>query len=401
MKLLIPRVVAGLVIATVGLRGADAFKQTLKDHDLSLNLRVRYEGVDQSNLKSADAFTVRTRLGYQPKLTAQWTLRLEAENIVALDGDSYNQAGLNPGGAGRAVIADPESTELNQAWLAFDAMGTKATVGRQRLVLDNARFIGDVGWRQNDQTFDALVLNNTSWEKTELTYFYLNQVNRIFGHDHPQGSWKSESHGLNANTTVIKGGTLTAYVYLLEFTNAAANSCATSGVSWAGVVPLDEGLKFTYLLEAARQSDYRDSPVNYSNAYSAFEMGMATGWAELGFGLESLGTSRGVGFKTPLATAHAFNGWADQFLATPGDGLNDVYGKIKAMLPGGISLLAVYHRFESERSATAIGAEFDVVFSRKINQALALTAKWADFSPEVGSGRASVQKIWLQADCSW
>ena len=229
MKILFLGVVAGFVIATVGLRGADAFKQTLKDHDLSLNLRVRYEGVDQSNLQSADALTARTRLGYQPKLTEQWTLRLEAENVFALDGNSYNQAGLNPGGAGRAVIADPESTELNQAWLAFDAMGTKATVGRQRLVLNNARFIGDVGWRQNDQTFDAVVLTNTSWEKTKLTYFYLNQVNRIFGHDHPQGSWDSESHGFNAGTTLIKGGTLTAYTYLLEFTNAATNSCATSG----------------------------------------------------------------------------------------------------------------------------------------------------------------------------
>ena len=274
-------------------------------------------------------------------------------------------------------------------------------MGRQRLALDNARFIGDVGWRQNDQTFDAVVLTNSSWEKTKLTYFYLNQINRIFGHDHPQGEWQSESHGFNASTTLIKGGTFTAYTYLLDFTNAAANSCLSYGASWAGAVPLDDGLKVTYRLEGARQSDYRGNPVNYSNTYTAFEMGVAAKPGEVGFGLETLGTNRGVGFKTPLATGHAFNGWADLFLSTPGDGLNDVYGKIKTTLPGKVTFLAVYHRFESGGTGAEIGTEFDFLLAHKVNDSLVLTGKWADFNPAFGSGRPDVRKWWLQADFSW
>jgi protein SCO1/2 len=109
---------------------------------LSLNARLRYEDVHQSGLRDGTAFTLRTRLGLSPEPFHGWTALLEAENIVAFDGDRYSQAGLNPGGAGRAVVSDPTGTEINQAWVAFTRGQTTATLGRQRLVLDNARFVG-------------------------------------------------------------------------------------------------------------------------------------------------------------------------------------------------------------------------------------------------------------------
>jgi len=151
-----------LLLAAAPLFGADpvALGDALTQGKVSLNSRLRYESVEQTGLRDADAFTLRTRLGYTIAAWRGWKAMLEAENIVAADGDSYSQAGLNPGGAGKAVIADPETTELNQGWIAFTQDQTTATVGRQRLVLDNARFIGDVGWRQNMQTFDAVVLTD-------------------------------------------------------------------------------------------------------------------------------------------------------------------------------------------------------------------------------------------------
>ena len=45
----------------------------------------------------------------------------------------------------------------------------------------------------------------------------------------------------------------------------------------------------------------------------------------LNAGYEVLGADNGVGFATPLATGHKFQGWADKFLTTPGDGIEDVY----------------------------------------------------------------------------
>ena len=52
-----------------------------------------------------------------------------------------------------------------------------------------------------------------------------------------------------------------------------------------------------------------------------------------------LGGDNGSGnraFQTPLATKHAFQGWADQFLTTPADGIEDAYLGVTAPLLGGL-----------------------------------------------------------------
>ncbi len=226
---------------------ADAFARG----KFSLNARLRYEGVRQSALRDAEALTLRTRLGFA---TAPWQglkALVEAEHVIAADGDRYSQAGLNPAAAGRAVVADPETNEINQVFLAYTAQKTTATLGRQRLVLDNARFLGDVGWRQNMQTFDALVVQSAAFPATTLTYAYLDQINRVFSARHPQGKWSSDSHVLNAAYTGFAAGTLTGYTYLLDFNNAAANSCATYGASFTGTRSLTPTVKFAYRAEFA------------------------------------------------------------------------------------------------------------------------------------------------------
>ena len=210
---------------------ADIFAQG----KFSLNARLRYEGVQQSALRDAEALTLRTRLGFA---TAPWhglKALVEAEHIVAVEGDGYSQAGLNPAAADRAVVADPETNEINQIFLAYTAQKTTVTLGRQRLVLDNARFIGDVGWRQNQQTFDALLIQSAVVPATTFTYAYLDQINRVFGPRHPQGKWQSDSHVINTSYTGCAAGTLTGYAYLIDFAKpAAANSCATYGGSFVG-----------------------------------------------------------------------------------------------------------------------------------------------------------------------
>ena len=59
------------------------------------------------------------------------------------------------------VVADPESYEINRLQLTNTSIiDTTITLGRQRIVLDDHRFVGNVGWRQNEQTFDALRVVN-------------------------------------------------------------------------------------------------------------------------------------------------------------------------------------------------------------------------------------------------
>ncbi|MBS0663826.1 MAG: alginate export family protein [Verrucomicrobia bacterium] len=363
----------------------------------SLNLRLRYESVEQTGLRDADALTLRTRLGFAPAPWQGFKAFIEAEDVTAADGDSYSQSGLNPGGAGRAVIADPVTTELNQLFLAYTRDHTTVTVGRQRLVLDNARFIGDVGWRQNMQTFDAVVLQDQTLGQTTLTYAYLSQVNRVFGDRHPQGKWSSHSQLFNGSYRGWSGGTLTGYVYLLDFPNAAANSCATTGVSLAGSLPATPQLKFTYRVELATQSDYGSSPLAYTARYHDVEAGFTHAAGSLALGDERLGSDHNVGFKTPLATLHAFNGWADLFLATPAGGLDDRYLRATANLPGAVALVSAYHWYASDVNAVDLGREFNLQLSRKLTPALTALVKFADFRHE-SAAFPDVQKSWVQLE---
>jgi len=371
--------------------------EALQQGKVSLNARLRFEGVEQTGLQDAEALTLRTRLGVAPAAYQGWKLLLEAENITAADGDSYSQSGLNAGGAGHAVIADPETTEWNQFLVAYTRDQTTASVGRQRLVLDNARFIGDVGWRQNMQTFDAFVLTDKSLPKTTLTYAYLDRIHRVFSRRHAQGRWDSESHILNASYAGWAAGTLTGYAYLLDFANAAANACATTGASFAGSRPLDDGLQLTYRLEAATQSDYGASTLSYSATYTALEAGLAVKANSLVFGHEVLGSDHNVGFKTPLATLHAWNGWADLFLATPGAGLRDTYAKATASLPAGFALTAFHHWFEADAGGARYGREVDLQLTRKFGTHFTALIKYADFRRDLAT-LPDVKKVWAQVE---
>lgn len=371
---------------------ADAFSKG----KVSLNVRARYEGVEQTALRDADAYTVRTRLGFTTAPLNGFKAMVEAENITALDGDRYSQAGINPGGTGRAVVADPESSEINQAFLAYTTGKTTFIGGRQRIVLDNARFVGDVGWRQNAQTFDSVTLTDKTVDQLSLSYGYLYQINRVFSDRHAQGDWESDSHVINASYTGLPAGTLNGYAYLLDFDNAAVNSCATYGLTLAGTPALGQGLKLSYRAEYATQSDYGSSALNYSTDYFNGELGLVAKPGLLAAGYEVLGTDNNVGFKTPLATLHAFNGWADVFLATPAGGLRDIYGKVGATLPSGIGLLVLYHDFETD-NGIQLGKEWDVQLTRKFGKYFTGLVKYAKFDRD-STTVPDVQKLWLQVE---
>ena len=77
-----------------------------------------------------------------------------------------------------SVVVDPTETEVNQIYARYKGLpDTTLTYGRQRFALDNHRFIGVVGWRQNEQTFDAFIGANESLDTT-ITAGYLYNADR-------------------------------------------------------------------------------------------------------------------------------------------------------------------------------------------------------------------------------
>ncbi len=377
----------------------------LADGKINLNANLRYEYADidafggGTNPPDSNAITLRTRLGFTTGDWAGFQAMLELEDVTSINNeDNYNPAGLNPDSAGRSIIADPEATELNRAWIAYQRWDTRVKLGRQRIVLDNARFIGNVIWRQNEQTFDAISLSNdTLIPKTELFYAYLFEIHRILGDDHPAGDWDSDTHVIHLAYDLGKVGKLTPYTYLVDLADAPAVSSATYGASLDGKYALTPAWATSYKAEFAIQTDYGDNPTNYTAPYYHLKAGGHYRKANFGIGYEVLGSDDGaIGVSTPLATAHAFNGWADAWLNTPADGLEDLYVWVGYELPGKIPAKLLYHNFTSEDGGSDYGHEINAIATKRLGDHFSLLAKFA-FYEEGEDGRADRTRFWFQA----
>jgi hypothetical protein len=379
---------------------------------LNLNVRLRYEYVDQSTFdKEANAPTVRTRLGYTTAPLYGFQAMAEGENISVIGNEhNYNAAGSNKT-PDKPVVADPPTTELNQAWASYTYTNwVTARGGRQRIVLDNHRFIGDVGWRQNMQTFDAATAEITPLKDLSLFYGYVWDVHRVYGNvnDLPDANrdFDSDSHLFNISYSGCPYARVTGYTYLLDLHNRAgdANSCATYGGYIAGSAPVHEKVTLGYRGEFAYQTDYADSPLKYGAEYYNFELNATVKPVSFGAGYEVLGTDGNgngpgsVGFKTPLATLHAFNGWADAFLTTPAKGLRDIYGFVQVTLPYDVPVRAIYHSYEADSGGADFGQEFDLVVSKKFAKHWTALAKYAYYDGKDAPNRFDVHKLWAQVE---
>ena len=126
-----------------------------------IDLRARYENVDDASKTPmvGEAGMFRARLGYE---TGAWNgLSLQGDfDQIWLIGGNYNST--RNGKTTYPIIADPTMTALNRLQLTYAPdYDTKFVVGRQRILVGNMRFIGNSGWRQQEQTFDALSAVNT------------------------------------------------------------------------------------------------------------------------------------------------------------------------------------------------------------------------------------------------
>jgi hypothetical protein len=360
-----------------------------------IDLRLRSESVDQEGLsEDAEALTLRGRVGLETGAAWGFKLLAEAELVWPLK-ENYNDT-LN-GQTQYPVVSDPESYEVNRFQLANTSIpDTTVILGRQRINYDDQRFVGNVGWRQNEQTFDSLRVTNKSVRGLTVDVTYLNQVNRIVGHDSPVGRYTGENFlaNLSYDTPI---GKLTGFVYLLDFEEAGADSSQTAGLRFAGERVI-AGVKLAGLVVYADQEDRADNPLEYSDAYIAAELaGTVKDWTATA-GIEVLEGDGVKGFATPLATLHKFQGWADKFLTTPVNGIDDRYLSLgyskKSVGPfDSLSALVAYHTYEAERTALDYGSETDILLQAKW-QRFTGALKYADYQAD--GFATDTQKFWIQ-----
>lgn len=365
-----------------------------------LDARLRYEAVDQDGPpETANALTYRLRAGFETGKAFDTRFLVEFDHIDDLI-DDYNST-LN-GKTAYPVIADPQATELNRLQLVNTSLpDTTVTLGRQRIILDDARFAGNVGWRQNEQTFDALRVTNTSFGKLVLDGAYVTQVNRVFGLDSPGGRWEGDSYILNASHPAPLGK-LTVFSYLIDADEAPALSSQTYGARFSGDQPIAGG-KLGYAVSYATQSDYGSSNASYTAGYYLADASYAYEGVTIGAAMEVLEADNGGSFQTPLATLHAFQGWSDKFLTTPAGGIRDIslrLGYTHGALAGleGVRFSAAYHDFSAEHGSDDYGTEIDLLATAKWGK-LAFTLKYADYTADTFA--TDTRKFWFQVDYAY
>ena len=412
MSRLLSSVIFSSIVFSSNTMAYESFVDALTSGKVDFGLRLRYESVNDDSKtagnRDADALTNRTTLGYKTADFHNVFAHVEFENVAdILDDTQYND------GENRLttlpVIADPRGTEVNRLYLGIKSFDkTLIKVGRQVITPRKApfhRFLGNVLWRQNWQTQDAVTVTSNYFKDTELMAGYIWKNNTIFGSDRDM-----EAPIFNAKYNGFKYARLEAYYYDLDFTETAdlANASTTYGIRANGAIPvINDKTKFIYTGEFATQSDTGSNPNNYDADYYLIEGGfklkldnsfvtsfLAKASYEV---LETDQGTQGTVFRTPLATGHAYQGWADNFLLTPAAGIEDTYFTMVATGKYNTRLIVSYHMLEAETGSFDYGDELDIWFIKKFAKKYSVGLKYAayDASSDAGNTKATdLSRYW-------
>lgn len=361
-----------------------------KEGSAKFNFRYRHEFVDDDNIdRQANASTLRSRVSWNSGKIGGFDFVVEADHVAVVGDERFNST--ENGLTEFPVVADPEGFDLNQSFIRYQGKKLTATGGRQRINHADQRFIGGVAWRQNEQTYDAVRAQYKFNDNVSVDYSYVFNVNRIFGPDDgaQPSDWRSNSHFLSADVSLAEGHSLQGFSYLLDFENdnGLPNSTATYGLTYTGKVGW-LGVKATL----ATQSDYADSPLDYRAEFVSLALDGKFKPINVRLGYELLGSDDGVAaFRTPLATLHKFQGFADRFLLTPADGIEDLNVGVSRKF-GKVGVALTYHQFKADESSLDYGDEINAVVNVPIRDRIKLQLKYANYQADDFS--ADKQLVW-------
>ena len=386
-----PLILGGMSVCA----SADDGINVLSNVKFSGEIRPRYEYVDAQNSgkEIANAFTARTTLGVGADLFQVSGLSAYLEGSAVSNFGDRNYNGTIDGNTKYDIVADPQQARITQAYIDYKLNKTLLRAGRQDVNLDNQRFIGTVDWRQMKQTFDAVALVDNSIDNLSLLGAYVYGVNGVKNESFlpiaalsaagltTNEAYDTSSVLLHASYKVNEMLNVTAYDYMLASISDTYGAALTGNID-AGAIKLDYRAEYAKQADPSleRRSQLGATPVVGLNGkpeadarYYNLDLGANVNGFLAGVNYESLGKAEGssvIGFWTPLATLHAFNGWADVFLgSTNNAGLNDANVRLGYADKSLGKLLAVYHKFDAQKSigtSKDLGSEFDVSYGNKI-----------------------------------
>ncbi len=383
---------------------------------VKFDLNYRYENVNQDNVTNpqlngkpvpkqpvtANANTARLRLGLLSPVFYGLQGYAEYQGLYAMQSD-YNSLRNNK--TGYSIIADPYENELDQLWLSYTGIpDTGIKGGRQVITFDDQRFIGNVGWRQLQQTFDSVLITNKSVKNLTINAGYIGRVKTVTA-----TTEGTTAPLLNVNYKFGDYGSLTGYGYWLDFTDqdVYAKSNQSYGFRFSNYLKpgdtykLSDNYGLVYTAEWSIQADYQNSPQDYTVNRWNLMGGLTAYMFTLQGAMEQLdGVGQNKTFITPLGTNFAFQGWADQFLVTPNDGIRDVFGTVTTSLDRGeVLLMGVFHQFYDDTGNIHYGKEWDFRAVKKFGKHYSLLAQYAYYDADQYS--TDTQKIWVQGNISF
>jgi hypothetical protein len=330
------------------------------------NFRLRYENVDQDGkAEEADAFTLRSLIGWQTAPWHNFSIAAQVINVGVFndDYDNFDKAVAEPGKSAYPRVVDPDDTDINQLFVEWTGIrNTKLRLGRQSVKLDNVRFIGNIEFRQVMQVFDGVALENKNLLPN--TSIYLAHFDRV-----KQITTKYQDANVeiaNVKYSISPSEALVGYGYLIDWNgsprtnnvgqpNPDTTSSKTFGARLDGTRVINPDWKVLYTAEYAKQDDYKDGNDNIDSHYLRLGGGAQYGTWYARIDHEILSSNDGLSaFQTPLGTNHLFQGWVDQFLVTPNQGIKDTFFSFGGKVFG-VALSSEYHIFKSDEDFRTIG----------------------------------------------
>jgi hypothetical protein len=277
-------------------------------------------------------------------------------------------------------------------------------IGRQEMVYDGARLIGNIGWIQQAQSFDA-VRADTKLGGTGLTAFFAqttaNTTHPTLGGTlgGPNNTFESIFSGLRATWSLGGKDRITPYVYYAFNPTRSGNGAVDPvpdalSMLYTGLYVSKSFGDFKLRFDGAYQSGEQNATTNFgaymltaavTTKHDIAEGGKVALWADYLSG-DSNGAADGKisNFTTPYATNHKFYGHMDLFLNNPPTGLIDLVFKASIKTTPKLRWQLHVHKFQAVKSTAAVqdkdlGAEIDLDMSYKIAANTSLRMGYSHF----------------------
>ncbi|MEY2340683.1 alginate export family protein [Acidithiobacillus sp. IBUN Pt1247-S3] len=385
-------IITAAILSTIALpqssAWADPIANAISGGNVSLNFRPRYEFMSQNGKRDANAFTVQTLLGLASKPIAGFSANLQFIDVAGIL-NNYNS--LRNSKTSYSVIPDPEEANINQAYLQYQGLsGLQVRAGRQEINLDDERFVGAVGFRQTPQSFDAISIQENPSATLGAYAAYIWRIKNILNENVPSKTFLGEVHWQpspmfhaqafgywygNQAKSAIPGA---AACFLAG--NAQVCNSQTLGLRMQGAIPVADKIQVPYDFTYAKQLPY-DAGSSLINA-QYYHLSSGVRWSGVGllanYMVMSSNRNGSYGFQTPLATKHAFNGWAELFLTTPVYGLRSLYFTLEGKLYG-TALQATYYDFHSAYQSESYGHEVDLSAIHHFSRHWTAGVQYADY----------------------